>query len=332
MSGATGGAARAPGQGGQTTSGGMRAAVTLVAVLIVALVGMDALVLTLRNPTAVFTPHYYMALGDSLSFGFQPNLDFTSGFADDIFADLQKSNVTELANLACAGESTTTMISGNCPGHLIHHDAYTGAQLDAAIAFLKKHPGRVNPITIELGSNDVIPDLNEATCTPTASSDADLATMDANLTQTIFPRLLEALGPSLTSRPFDVLLLNYYNPFAISCPNSAPFTHTLNDHLAADAAKFRIPVVDVYKAFGGDDGMADHICGNAAKNIPAYTWKCDSQFHDIHPTTAGYRAIADAVEQVLGYPGVNPNGADPLPNLFPSTGWMSRVARYEDPS
>ena len=50
--------------------------------------------------TQAFTPHYYMALGDSLSFGFQPNFDFSSGFADVIFNDLRKSNVTGIVNYA----------------------------------------------------------------------------------------------------------------------------------------------------------------------------------------------------------------------------------------
>lgn len=31
----------------------------------------------------------YLALGDSLGFGFQPNGDFTHGYADDFFQDLQ---------------------------------------------------------------------------------------------------------------------------------------------------------------------------------------------------------------------------------------------------
>jgi hypothetical protein len=42
------------------------------------------------------------------------------------------------------------------------------------------------------------------------------------------------------------------------CPNSATFAHELYDHLQADAAKFRIPIVDIYTAFGGDSGMASH--------------------------------------------------------------------------
>jgi lysophospholipase L1-like esterase len=100
-------------------------------------------------------------------------------------------------------------------------------------------------------------------------------------------------------------MLNYYNPFAKECPDSGPFIRTLNDHLAADAAQFRIPVVDVYAAFGGDAHQAENIC--------AYTWMC-SRFHDIHPTTQGYRIIATAIENLLGIPGTGPGpGVNPPP-------------------
>src|SRR5579859_2131845 len=35
------------------------------------------------------TPQQYLALGDSLAFGFQPNGDFTHGYAVDLFQTLQ---------------------------------------------------------------------------------------------------------------------------------------------------------------------------------------------------------------------------------------------------
>ena len=63
--------------------------------------------------------------------------------------------------------------------------------------------------------------------------------------------------------------------------------------------------------------------------IPAYTWMCNSEFHDLHPTNDGYRAIANAVEHVLGYPGLHPNGINPVPNLAPATGWRPRDQRRD---
>ena len=282
----------------------------LATLLVVALVAIDVVVLELNNPARAASRHYYMALGDSLSFGFQPNFNFTSGFVDDVFADLHKANVTDLVNFACAGETTTSMSIGGCPGRFDHLGSYTGPQLQAALDFIRAHPGEVSPITVEIGSNDVLPDWDLPTCSAKSTANADLTTMDLNLTQIILPRLVNALQAPSGFRPGDLHLLNYYNPFAKQCPGSAEFVHLLNEHLAADAAQFRIPVVDVYSAFGGDAGMAQNICGDKP-----YTWFCDPQFHDIHPTNLGYQVIARAVEVGQGLPGANP-----FPGLAPYLG------------
>jgi lysophospholipase L1-like esterase len=282
--------------------------VGLSLLLVLALAGVDLLVLGVSNPLQASSPHYYMALGNSLSFGYQPNFDFSSGFADDIFNDLHKANVAAVINYACAGETTETMINGGCVARFAHKGSYTGSQLQAAVDFLTtaRHEGRVSPVTLEIGANDVFADFNESTCSIGPNADADLATMDANLTETILPALVKALTTPRGARAGDLHMLNYYNPFARVCPNSAQFVHILNNHLQADAAKFRVPVVDVYSAFGGDNDTATHLCD--------YTWMCgDPRFHDIHPTNLGYQVIAKAVESALGLPGTNPltGGIDP---------------------
>lgn len=270
-------------------------------VLVFSLVGVDLLVLSVSNPIQAFRPHYYMALGNSLSFGYQPNLDFSSGFADDIFNDLHSIRAaTAVVNYACSGETTATMIHGGCVARFAHKGSYLGPQLQAAVDFLTsaRNQGRVSPVTLEIGANDVFSDFNESTCSIGPNSDADLATMDANLTETILPQLLQALTTPQGARVGDLHLLNYYNPFAKVCGNSGQFIHILNDHLRSDAAKFRIPLVDVYLAFGGDDKAAGNVC--------TYTWMCDARFHDIHPTNCGYQVIAAAVEASLGLPVTNP--------------------------
>ncbi|HEX6541907.1 MAG TPA: SGNH/GDSL hydrolase family protein [Ktedonobacterales bacterium] len=295
--------------------------VVFSALLLIALTGIDILVLSRQNLAEAFSPHYYMALGDSLSFGYQPNFDFSSGFADDIFNDLHPAGVTAVVNYACAGETTETMIHGGCPGRIAHHGSYTGAQLQAAVNFLKaeRNQGRVSPITLEIGSNDMVADWDPSICSIKAGTDvdADLARMDANLTQVILPQLVAALGNHTKANNGDLHLLNYYNPYAKQCPDSGAFVHELNDHLAADAAKFRVPVVDVYGAFGGDANMANKICD--------YTWICDPRFHDIHPTNDGYKVIAKAVEVALGLPGTGP-----LPGIIPPWNFLPPLGAMPD--
>lgn len=282
----------------------------LSALLVLALIVVDVLELSQHNPVSAISPHYYMALGDSLSFGYQPNFDFSSGFADDIVNDMRKASLsgptqkplTELVDYGCAGETTASMIDGTCAARFAHRGSYTGAQLQAAVNFLKDshHQGRVSPVTLEIGVNDVFNDFDPATCTAGPNANNDLATMDDNLTSIILPNLVDALGIPKGAQSGDLHMLNYYNPYARVCPNAYTFLHILNDHLAADAAKFRISVIDVYDAFGGDSMTAAHICD--------YTWYCDPRFHDIHPTNLGYQVIAQAVENALGLPGGSPLG------------------------
>lgn len=268
--------------------------------LVLSLVGVDMFVLSGNNPLQAVSPHYYMALGNSLSFGYQPNLDFSAGFADDIYTYLHGAGVTAVVNYACAGETTGTMIEGGCAARFAHKGSYTGPQLKAAIDFLTnpRNRGRVSPITLEIGANDVFADWDQSTCSVGPNANVDLATMDFNLTNTILPELEKALTTPRGAPSGELHILNYYNPFAKDCSNSGQFVRLLNSHIAADAAKFRVPVVDIYTAFGGDNNTASNLCD--------YTWMC-SRFHDIHPTNQGYQVIATAVETSLGLPGAMAN-------------------------
>jgi lysophospholipase L1-like esterase len=307
-----------------------------------ALVVMNIAIVTPRAVSGAFTQHYYVAVGDSLSFGYQPTFEFSRGFADDLFADLQRAEVTSkerntnhLENYACAGETSVTMINGGCRGRDFLKIPYSGPQLDAVIAFMLAHKGEISPVTFEIGANDVLPDWNATTCTASSATDDHIKQVDDNLTRVdtssdeaardpnntangILQRLTNALalspglprlqGPANTqARPGDLVMLNYYNPFAKVCSNSAPFVKKLNEHLSMDAAKFGIPIVDVYTAFGGDSGMAGNICN--------LTWYCQPS-PDIHPTRAGYEVIATAVKGVLGYPGINPGAQMTPPSSY----------------
>src|SRR5258706_7622405 len=121
------------------------------------------------GPAPVFTaPHrYYLALGDSLTYGFStakalaglPPVAFDTGYVDHFAADLRhiRPEITTV-NYGCPGESTTSFLTGPCiwraSGHALHDD-YPGSQIDAALAFLRTHRGSVSPITVTLWGNDI---------------------------------------------------------------------------------------------------------------------------------------------------------------------------------
>ncbi len=234
---------------------------------------------------------YYLGLGDSLAFGFQPDLDWTHGYVQDFYNNLKQHGVSSLTDYGCNGETSNTMINGGCPYAYILHNYYLGSQLDAAVSFLQAHAGQVSPVTLDMGANDLIPDINSSTCVVSANWTNDLNTLNNNLVNTILPQLVAAMTNSSGQRTGDLVMTNYYDPYAKKCPTSLPYVQQLNAAVTADAARFNIPVADTYTAFGGAN-MASTICTN--------TWIC-SLFSDIHPKDAGYTIIANTFAATTGY-------------------------------
>src|SRR5690349_10068078 len=96
------------------------------------------------------TPQY-LALGDSLAFGYQPTRDFTQGYVQQLYATLHaKQPALALTNLGCPGETSRTLrLGGRCPY------PNGASQLDTAVAFLRAHRHSVRLVTIDIGGNDV---------------------------------------------------------------------------------------------------------------------------------------------------------------------------------
>jgi lysophospholipase L1-like esterase len=242
------------------------------------------------HPALVGPKAYYMAIGDSLAFGYQPDLNWADGYSTDFSDNLQSHGMQDYDNLACPGETTTTMSNGGCPYPYLRKYFYTGAQLAAAVSYLHSHSGQVSPVTLDIGANDMIPDLNSSNCSVSANWENDLATVDHNIRTIILPQLVAAMTVNghVTG---DLLLMNYYDPYQNVCPNTVPYIQEINAHLAADASGYAT-LVDVFTPFGGATTPNPNICN--------YTWMC-SIFNDIHAKSAGYSVMASAFERAVGY-------------------------------
>src|ERR1700722_3195324 len=129
-----------------------------VRIALAAAVAVAAAVTACSGPVtshAVATPAtYYLALGDSLSQGVQPDAAGTSvetgqGYADQLYAMLRRGQpALRLVKLGCPGETTATMIHGGICKYR------GGSQLAAAVAFLSAHRGQVRLVTLDIGAND----------------------------------------------------------------------------------------------------------------------------------------------------------------------------------
>jgi lysophospholipase L1-like esterase len=224
---------------------------------------------------------HYLALGDSLAFGYQPNGVYTNGYVPDLFQTLQNEGTKDVTNYGCPGETSSTFINGGCP-----FAPHAPAQLTAAVAFLQQNAGKVSPVTLDIGANDLLHDTNPSTCTVNVSGFyTHLATLDSNLTGTILPALLGALTVDGRATG-SIVMMNYYDPLQNFCPNTVQYTQILNAHLANDVSGFGI-IVDVFNAFGGDTTPNPNLC--------SYTWICPPPLGvgNIHPKDLGSGVIAD---------------------------------------
>ncbi|HEV7235993.1 MAG TPA: hypothetical protein VGN15_07430, partial [Ktedonobacteraceae bacterium] len=132
---------------------------------------------------------HYLAMGDSLAFGFQPDLNFNYGYVDDLFSNLKGHGVKDVANMGCPGETSVTLLNGNCPAPYLRKFPYIGSQLNAAVGYLRFYAGQVSPVTLDIGTNDVKGDINTSTCAINQTQfTKDLAMLDYNLTHIILPQ------------------------------------------------------------------------------------------------------------------------------------------------
>ena len=169
---------------------------------------------TSQRPVYQPPQSYYLALGDSMTYGFQPNKPntarpsaFDTGYVDVFAANLRKlSPKIKVVNYGCPGESTKTFVHGGCSGRgdvKGLHDAFKGAQLEAALAFLRAHRGQVSPITVTLWGNDVpLPLSQNAKRAPSA-----IASFGSRLTSIL--KQLRATAPTS-----EIIVTGAWNPEA----------------------------------------------------------------------------------------------------------------------
>jgi lysophospholipase L1-like esterase len=255
----------------------------------------------------------YLALGDSLAFGYsqakfnehfpeENPADFETGYVND-FGDVLKlfDPGLQIVNDGCPGETTESFIHGPCAyvdpdGFTLHHPYAGGpssSQLSDALAYLEAHPGSVNPITIDIGANDAL-GLIETTCKLEAAciaagAPAVFAKIGANLGLILGE--LRAAAPHA-----QIIVLGLYNPFGETIAGGDALTAALNEVEAKVAAGVGARFADPLPFFNPPGALE-------APTICLLTNMC-TPLKDIHPTDLGYRVLGGLVLQqyVLGLP------------------------------
>lgn len=268
-------------------------AMVVVALGLAALPGTVAVASPSPRPVYKAPQSYYLALGDSMTYGFQPTKtkrgarpsDFETGYVDLFAARLRKlSPKIDVVNYGCPGESTVTFSGGGwrCDGFELH-DGFRGPQLDAAVAFLRAHPGQVSPITLTLWGGDLAP--LSAKGTKARNAIASFAPRFESIL-----RRLRAAAPTA-----EIIVTGAWNPEADRLEQVEPLYRSVDVAIQRAAALSRARVANMFAALNGS--------GNAKarqSRLCRLTFYCTKG--DPHPTDAGYRAMADAFMTASGYP------------------------------
>jgi lysophospholipase L1-like esterase len=256
----------------------------------------------------------YLALGDSLAFGYQqakfnsllPNENpaaFDTGYVDDLASVLrQRAPRLQVINDGCPGETTDSFISGPCQYQLafpLHHPYVGGpssSQLSDALAFLDAHRHFVNPITIDIGANDALA-VAEHLCALRIACVAEhaaalIAHISANLSL-ILADLREAAPHA------KIVVLGLYNPFGEKAlPGSDQLSALINEAMEGVASTVGALFVDPLPVFDQPGPAEEETICLLTNMCPEGTVNLTGR-GDIHPSDRGYGVLAGLILQRL---------------------------------
>jgi lysophospholipase L1-like esterase len=247
-------------------------------------------------------PQTYLALGDSLAFGFSPlvsPLDESNfvGYPDTVAAALK----VRLTNAACPGETSSHFvdlagIDNNCGlwrSALPLHADYATTQLAFADAFLKSHP-RTLVVSIDIGANDVQALVNrcggmtEVSCIQ-AGLPGVLAALSANL-DTIYGHIRMVDGYRHKLVAVTTYSTDYGDPLVTSA------IALVNEVVAERTLAWNGIVADGFAAFAAASAASggDACAAGLLIAVSSAPLTCDS-----HPSPAGRDLLAKTIVDAL---------------------------------
>ena len=297
------------------------AALVLAAVLLTGASASASRAPATRRPlpvTAVTPGSDYLALGDSVSFGYResttaPAPDYSSaanfvGFPEDVAAALG----LHLANAACPGETSSSFLnasalSNGCENHPSAtgaiepggyrtlyplHVSYSGSQMAFALHFLRTHP-RTTLVSLMIGANDgfICQQTTADQCVSATELAPVLATVTANVRTIVRALRLSAHYAG------QIVFVNYYATNYANPLDSVASAY-LNKALDAGGTGFNVEVADGYGAF---EQAAQFSAGDscAAGLLTRLFQGTTFTGCGVHPSVAGQALLAQAVESVV---------------------------------
>jgi lysophospholipase L1-like esterase len=261
-----------------------RLAVILLGAVIVGAVAY--LGLSHASPTP--TPAGYLALGDSISFGYrEPDTLPTPVYSDPAsFTGFPEDVGTALGlpvvNAACSGETShellqTDVVGIACPLHV----SYTESQIQFATTYLRYHPN-TKLVTVMIGINDVLVCQNETADHCGRELPGVLSQLSTNESTTLSD-IRSVYGGT-------VVIVNYY-PIVSFGTDDVP---SVNEAVDKVASQYHAIVANGWGAF---ESAAAGTNGNVCR--AGLLTQLTSGGCGIHPSAAGQALLALAVEEAV---------------------------------
>jgi lysophospholipase L1-like esterase len=272
----------------------------------------------INTHTPVTAGSTYLALGDSVTFGYEepqvlptPNYLVASNFLG--YPELLGSELhLNVVNAACPGETSASFIhtraqSNGCENTVTGtvpyrtafplHASYTGPQLAFATSWLLHHPN-VRLVSLMIGANDFF--VCQETTADKCTSPSELGGVIASVTKNV-TTILSTIRNKAHYKG-QLAIVNYYS-LDYSDPLQTGPSELLNQVQDNAAAPFHVVIAD---GFGELQAGAAHAVGSTG-STPGST--CNAGLLTqlvgaatpcgIHPSYAGQSLLAQALEKVI---------------------------------
>jgi lysophospholipase L1-like esterase len=264
-----------------------------------------------RSAPAVVSGSGYLALGDSVTFGYQestvvPAPDYHDaarflGYPEMLGTGLK----LRVANAACPGETSSSLIHAtaqsngceNVPGgsgvsyrkEFPLHVHYSGSQLAYAVAYLKAHP-RVRLVSLMIGANDLF------VCQETTADGCASSAEQQRVLRVIAKNVRTILSTIRTKAGYtgQLAIVNYYS-LDYASPIANAESNELNRTDDAAAKPFHVVIANAYRTFA----RASAHSGNNSCTAGLLTQLGSPGTCGVHPSYAGQALLAQTLEGAI---------------------------------
>jgi lysophospholipase L1-like esterase len=262
--------------------------------------------------TAITKGSGYLALGDSVTFGYEesqvvpaPNYGDASSFV--AYPELLGTELhLRVANAACSGETSSSLInaaaqSNGCENSIQNpsvgyrtqfplHVNYSGSQLAYAVSYLKKHKN-VRLVSLMIGANDffVCQETTPDKCASLGEQSAVIGTVEKNVAT-----ILKAIRKQAKYNG-QIVIVNYY-ALNYADQTAAQQSALLNQSVDNAARPFHVEFADGFGVFGA---AAAHSAGSSCTAGLLTQLVNGPGPCGIHPSYAGQSLLAQAVENAI---------------------------------